>query len=267
MKEIKRNILLFAGTTEGRQLAEYLQEAGQPFVICVATEYGRDLLEDIWKADHAGCMEVRQGRLDAAEMEQMLYELQPALVIDATHPYAVEVTENIRKACSNRAGLRLIRCLREPGAAYMPDVVHVPDVESAAAWLSSVPGNILVTTGSKELAAYTKIENYQQRIYARVLPSAEAVALCRSLGFEGRHIIAMQGPFSEEMNLVQLREYGCAYLVTKDGGAAGGFAEKMRAAQKAGAAAVVIDRPGSGEGVSLEEIKGQVKEWMDHEKR
>ena len=131
----------------------------------------------------------------------------------------------------------------------------------------AVPGNILVTTGSKELAAYTKIENYQQRIYARVLPSAEAVALCRSLGFEGRHIIAMQGPFSEEMNLVQLREYGCAYLVTKDGGAAGGFAEKMRAAQKAGAAAVVIDRPGSGEGVSLEEIKGQVKEWMDHEKR
>ena len=62
----------------------------------------------------------------------------------------------------------------------------------------------------------------------------------------GRHIIAMQGPFSEEMNLVQLREYGCAYLVTKDGGAAGGFSEKIKAAHRARAAAVVIDRPGSG---------------------
>ena len=57
------------------------------------------------------------------------------------------------------------------------------------------------------------------------------------------------------------------YLVTKDGGAAGGFSEKIKAARRAGAAAVVIDRPGSGEGISLDEIKGQLKEWMDHEKK
>ncbi|NDO28423.1 precorrin-6A/cobalt-precorrin-6A reductase, partial [[Clostridium] clostridioforme] len=155
------------------------------------------------------------------------------------------------------------------GVVHMPDVgvVHMPDVETAVTWLSSVTGNILVTTGSKELSSYTRIRDYEQRIYARVLPSEEAVARCRSLGFEGRHIIAMQGPFSEEMNLAQLREYGCAYLVTKDGGAAGGFSEKIKAARRAGAAAVVIDRPGSGEGISLDEIKVQLKEWMDHEKK
>lgn len=278
MKEIKKNIVLFAGTTEGRLLAEYLQEFNQPFVICVATGYARDLLEDICRPDQAGCMEIRQGRLDVTEMEQMFDELRPGLVIDATHPYAVEVTRNIRIACSGRKGLRLIRCLREPGigdsrpgagVVHMPGagVVHMPDVETAVTWLSSVTGNILVTTGSKELGSYTRIRDYEQRIYARVLPSEEAVARCRSLGFEGRHIIAMQGPFSEEMNLAQLREYGCAYLVTKDGGAAGGFSEKIKAARRAGAAAVVIDRPGSGEGISLDEIKGQLKEWMDHEKK
>ena len=69
------------------------------------------------------------------------------------------------------------------------------------------------------------------------------------------------------MNLAQLREYGCAYLVTKDGGAAGGFPEKIKAAHKAGVAAVVIDRPGSGVGISLDEIKGLLKEWMDHERK
>ena len=47
MKENKKSVILFAGTTEGRQLAEYLQELDRPFVICVATGYGRDLLEDI----------------------------------------------------------------------------------------------------------------------------------------------------------------------------------------------------------------------------
>ena len=109
MKEIKKNIVLFAGTTEGRLLAEYLQELNQPFVICVATRYARDLLEDICRPDQAGCMEIRQGRLDVTEMEQMFDELRPGLVIDATHPYAVEVTRNIRIACSGRKGLRLIR--------------------------------------------------------------------------------------------------------------------------------------------------------------
>lgn len=268
MKEIKRNIVLFAGTTEGRLLAEYLQELGQPFVICVATGYGKDLLAELCGTAHAGSMEIRQGRLDVTEMGQMLDELRPELVIDATHPYAVEATKNIREACSGRKGLRLMRCLREPGGGdSLPGVIHMPDVEAAATWLSLVAGNILVTTGSKELAAYTRIRDYEQRIYARVLPSPEAVAQCRMLGIEGRHIIAMQGPFSEEMNLVQLREYGCAYLVTKDGGAAGGFSEKIKAARRAGAAAVVIDRPGTGEGISLDEIKAQLKEWMDHEKK
>ena len=199
MKEIKRSIILFAGTTEGRLLAEYLQELNRPFVICVATGYGRDLLEDICRPDHDGCMEIRQGRLNVTEMERMFDKLRPELVIDATHPYAVEVTRNIRIACSKRKGLRLIRCLREPGAGdSRPGVIHMPDVEAAVTWLSSVTGNI---------------------------------------------------------------------LVTKDGGAAGGFSEKIKAAHRAGAAAVVIDRPGSGEGISLDEIKGQLKEWMEHEKK
>ena len=137
----------------------------------------------------------------------------------------------------------------------------MPDVEAAAAWLSSVEGNILVTTGSKELAIYTRIRDYEQRVYARILPSAEAVAQCRSLGFEGRHIIAMQGPFSAEMNYIQLKEFQCSYMVTKDGGDTGGFKEKMQAAKKAGATAVVIDRP-KDKGMSLEQTKEAVKEWM-----
>lgn len=45
------------------------------------------------------------------------------------------------------------------------------------------------------------------------------------------------------------------------------LSEKIKAAHRAGAAAVVIDRPGSGEGISLDDIKGQLKEWMDHEKK
>ena len=93
MKEIKKSVILFAGTTEGRLLAEYLQELDQPFVICVATGYGRDLLEDISRPDENGCMEIRQGRLDVTEMERMFDELRPELVIDAPS-ICVAVTQN-----------------------------------------------------------------------------------------------------------------------------------------------------------------------------
>ena len=48
------------------------------------------------------------------------------------------------------------------------------------------------------------------------LPSV--IEACRELGFEGKNLIAMQGPFSEEMNRAMLRQYDCRYLVTKDSG-------------------------------------------------
>lgn len=301
-RKSKRKILLFAGTTEGRQLALWLADCSWPSVVCVATGYGRNVMKEAFqkeafqkeaglsredgnglaREDEAGPaseddrmsendLDIRQGRLDLPAMDALLEEIHPGLVIDATHPYAAEVTDNIRKACAKREGLRLIRCLREESpwdvtGDNLPLVVHVPDVTSAADWLSRQKGNILVTTGSKELAAYCSIDDYRQRVYARVLPSAEAVEMCSSLGYEGQHIIAMQGPFSENMNLALLREYNCRFLVTKDGGREGGFEEKIKAARRAGAVSVMIDRPYLEEGVSFETVKRQVREWMNHEK-
>ena len=70
----------------------------------------------------------------------------------------------------------------------------------------------------------------------------------------------MQGPFSAEMNEAVLKEFNCRFLVTKDGGRAGGFEEKLEAARRAGAQTVVIRRP-ADQGMSLEQVKNEVKEW------
>ena len=88
------------------------------------------------------------------------------------------------------------------------------------------------------------------------------VHICRELGYSGRHIIAMQGPFSAEMNYIQLKEFQCSYMVTKGRGEIqAALKKKMQAAKKAGATAVVIDRP-KDKGMSLEQTKEAVKEWM-----
>ena len=95
-----------------------------------------------------------RARLDQKSMEGLLEEVRPGMVIDATHPYAVEVSENIRRACTAFPHILFIRCLRrESGAWDNPVVIRVPDVRAAVQWLAGQEGNILVTTGVKELSA------------------------------------------------------------------------------------------------------------------
>ena len=78
---------------------------------------------------------------------------------------------------------------------------------------------------------------------------------CAELGFEGKHLIGMQGPFSRELNAAMLRQYDCKYLVTKDTGRAGGFQDKIDAALECDAVPVIIGRPLKEEGMSVKECK------------
>ena len=262
-----KQVILFAGTTEGRVLAKWLDDQpGITGTICVATEYGAELLTEEMPLKH---LKVHCGRLDEDEIEAFLKKNGTHLVIDATHPYAQVVTANIRKACEKSPHICLLRCLRKESANMTENdrsgknnIVHVKDTEEAVRYLWEKEGNILLTTGSKELALWQELPKHGERIFTRVLPVEASIRICRELGYGGRHIIAMQGPFSEEMNYVQLKEFHCSYMVTKDGGDTGGFKEKIQAAKRAGATAVIIDRP-KDRGMSLEQIKEAVKEWME----
>ena len=156
------NICVFAGTTEGRELVEFL--AGQPVqaTVCVATEYGETLLPE------AENVTVLAGRIPVEDIIRMLQETRFDLVIDATHPYATSITESICTAC-RETKTEYLRLLRQ-SSQQREDVVCVENAAAAAAFLESTRGNILLTTGSKELAAYSGIPDFTQRVYARVLP-------------------------------------------------------------------------------------------------
>ena len=125
-------------------------------------------------------------------------------------------------------------------------------------FLSSVSGVIFATTGSKELEALCQIPDYQKRVYARVLPTSNVLKKCEKLGITGSHLIAMQGPFSTEMNTLFLRQTKAEWLLTKDSGRAGGFQEKVEAARENGTRVVVIRRP-EEDGISLEEAMEVLK--------
>lgn len=236
---------IFAGTTEGRELAGFLLSQDAAVTACVATEYGETLLPP------AERLTVLSGRMDAGEMAALLRERSFDLVIDATHPYAAAVTENIAAACTE-TGTEYLRLLRS-GVCSPEDAVFVPDIPAAVALLNRDDGNILLAMGSKELNKYTEIVNFSERVWARVLPTEEALAACRGAGLPPSHVIAMQGPFSRELNAALLRQVRARWLVTKDSGGAGGFKEKSEAASQAGARLVVLGRPPQREGSGLSE--------------
>lgn len=249
-------IIIFGGTCEGRRLAEAFQGTKLELHICVATQYGASLLP-VCENIH-----VHAGRMDAEEMSDFLKKLDADCCLDATHPYAVAVTENIFHACQEEK-LPYIRVLRreesiseelraeacrdagtEAGAGEnQVEVVYRESVAEAVEFLASTSGNILITTGSRDLQEYTGLADYQNRCFARVLPTLSVMEKCKALGFEGRNLIGMQGPFSEELNFAMLKQVNASWMVTKSSGKEGGYPEKCEAAIRAGVNIVVIGRP------------------------
>lgn len=229
-------VVIFSGTSDGRTLSRALAALGALVTVCVATDYGRE------EQGEAPGITVHSGRLDAEAMAALLQGT--ALCIDATHPYATEATEHIRAAAAvaQVPYRRLLR--RESPIPEGSTVVAGP--EDAVRYLAGTDGNILLTTGSKTLPLFAALGG--QRLYPRVLPQHDSLTACESAGIPHRNIVAMQGPFSTELNLALIRQFQIKYLVTKDGGPNGGFAEKAAAAEAGGAALVVLRRPAdSGE--------------------
>ncbi|MBQ8332923.1 MAG: precorrin-6A reductase [Clostridia bacterium] len=239
---MSEKICLFAGTTEGRQLAGILHHCTD-LTVCVATEYGEILLDGI------DGINVHTGRMDADEMLCFFKEKRFDRILDATHPYAEIVTENIQSA-AQAAALPVMRILRETDC-HIADAVYVPSVEAARDYLMGQEGNIFLTTGSKELSAYIGLD--MSRVWARVLPTVSSLEACQTAGIASAHIIAAQGPFSEEINIAQMNMIGAKYMVTKSSGKNGGFEEKIRAAKAVGAIPVIIGQPPQVEGFTLDE--------------
>ncbi len=265
----KNSILIFSGTTEGRMLSDILSETHISHGVCVVSEYGVSMgYDESYARVHAGALD-EAGMLRLIKGEGWETSFDKAadgtdtlfnIIVDATHPYAKEAGKNI-KAAAKEAGavyLRLSRSLK----GVTEGIRIFDDVRSCAEALSLTKGNILLTTGSKDLAVFCEEEGLRERLYVRVIPRMESLEICEKCSISSSHIIAMHGPFSVSMNEEIIRQYDIAVVVSKQSGREGGFFEKADAAQNCGAAFFVIGAPAdAGEDMAgickrLEEITG-----------
>lgn len=244
---MKPQILVFGGTTEARELLE----SGLPMYYSAATEYGTAITGEAPNAVHL------TGRMDRVGIVSFIKNNNITFVIDATHPYASEVSANIKEACC-KTDTKLVRVARAKTPAPQKTVT-VASCKKAAEYLDKTEDIALITVGSKELHEFTSVHDYKTRLYPRVLPVISSVSECEKLGFDPKHIIAMHGPFSEELNSALLRSTKATVMVTKDGGKSGGTEEKYSAAEKNGVRIILIQRPEES-GITVKEAISLARE-------
>ena len=241
------DVLIFGGTTEGREIATYCDKLKIDTILCVATEYGKEVLPEF------KTVKVSNKRLGTEEIAKLIKENNISCVIDSTHPYAYDISKNIESALKLlEKDITFFKIKRESMDVSLEDVLEFSSNFDAVNYLLNTEGNILLTTGSKEISAFSELSN---RIFPRVLPSIDSINACISAGVPSKNIIAMQGPFSMALNEAIIKEFDCKYLVSKISGRSGGFDEKIEASKNTGCIPVIILPKTEITGISVEECK------------
>jgi precorrin-6A/cobalt-precorrin-6A reductase len=224
-------IWVVGGTSNAKEICEHLASEAHRVLVSVTTDYGRQLSE------FPG-IEVVQGKLSREEMEHLIQTRGVRLVVDASHPFAAEVSTNAMLASKNTA----VPYLRfERANTRFENATYVNGYEQAVAYLAEKPGNILLTTGSKFVAKFIPLG--AERLFARVLSTSDSVALCEQAGLKPVNVIAMCGVGSVALNMALLKEFDIQFLVTKESGAEGGLKEKIEAAKQVNTEVIIIQRP------------------------
>jgi precorrin-6A/cobalt-precorrin-6A reductase len=237
---VTKRVLIFGGTIEGRELACALADRGHGVCVSVATEAGVRAMPDDSR------ITVRCGALEHGEMLSLMASFD--VVVDATHPYARDISEHVARS-ARESEVACIRIVRPPSDTAGCTVVG--SVEEAVRVVGE-EGNVLATTGSRQISTYAALSGFEQRLFARVLDEPSSVEACLEAGIPRSHILAKSGPFSIEENLADIDACAACFLVTKDSGDAGGYPEKLAACRARGIEMIVVERPHE-EGVSVDE--------------
>jgi len=232
-------ILVLGGTQEAREISVLLASEGYKVLVTVASGYGAGMMPK-----EAGA-EVLVGRLDGPDLEHLITKRGIKMIVDVTHPYARDITETAWEI-AKKTEAPYIRYER-PAVSEVSEsgtIYRVKTYQEAAKLTMSLGNTIFLAIGSKNIQPFVQEgRRLNKRVVVRVLPDATVLEQCYALGIRAQDILALQGPFSIELNLAMLRHYAAEVLVTKDSGSVGGTDTKIEAAARLGVPVVMVDRP------------------------
>ncbi|WP_426034004.1 cobalt-precorrin-6A reductase [Cypionkella sp. TWP1-2-1b2] len=238
-------ILLLGGTTEASALARTLAAAGKDAVFSYAGRTDSPVAQPL--PTRIGGFGGIDGLVEYLRAERI------GAVVDATHPFAAQMSRNAVEACG-RVGVPLLGLQRAAWVAAAGDNwVHVGSMEAAVDALPDAQARVFLAIGKQNLGCFAA----KQHHYLLRLVDAPAVAPLPDCT-----VVLARGPFEVESDKALLMQHNISHIVAKNAGGAGAEA-KLIAARALGIPVVMIERPA----LPAREVAASVAEvmgWLSH---
>lgn len=245
---MNKNIVVFSGTSDSFEIIKLLVKNGFNVIASVATNEGTKMLSNI---DN---IKISEERLDNEKMTEFFINSKTNIVVDASHPYAENVSKTAIEVCKS-LNIKYIRYER-PSEGVNENCIFVDNYEKAVEFVEKINGNILVTTGVNNIEKYMALNNYKNRIFARVLNNEKSYNKAKYIGLSDEHILQGSGIYTTSNNINVINKYNIKSIITKDSGRAGGFLEKTEAAHICNIPIIIIKRPSVQYGIVTDNISG-----------
>ena len=179
-------------------------------------------------------------------------------VVDATHPFAAEMSRNAAIACA-AIGVPLLALERAPWTRTAGDHwIEVADIAGAVAALPERPARVFLAIGRQHIAPFA--QRPQHAYTLRFVDAPDG-----ALPLPDAEVIVSRGPFTQEGDLALMRERGIEWLVARNAGGDGARA-KIDAARELGLPVIMIARPELAERPRVASVN-EVLAWLSHDAR
>lgn len=231
----KPQIWLIGGTHESAELAALLSAQSIPYIVTVTTLVARAL--------YPPAAAVRVGQLTPENIQKFVTQQSIRCIVDASHPFACEISRQAMKISQQAATpyLRYERCDLAQSAAEGA-VTFVDSMATLVASNLLHHQRVLFTLGYRHLAQFSPLRQTAQ-LFARVLPSVEAISGALAAGFASQEIIALRPPITPALEKALWQQWNLSRVVAKASGRPGGEAVKRQVAAELGIGLILIQRP------------------------
>lgn len=241
------NLLILAGTTEATALANAVADQGLRATVSFAGRVERPLRQPL--PQRVG------GFGGVAGLKAYLREAGITHLVDATHPFAVQMSRNAVAACAD-LGLPMAALTREPWVAQPgDDWSHVADMAGAVAALDRPATRVMLAIGRMHLAEFAP--HPQHHYLLRLVDPPKS-----ALPFPNAEVVVDRGPFDAASDRALMEAHGIQLVVSKNSGGTGAYA-KIEAARDLGLPVIMIDRPKAPDRAELHSVQA-VLDWLSH---
>ena len=241
---VKMSIWLIGGTSDSARLISAIAPLQIPCMITVTTETAKSLYPP-----ESNLLKIWVGKLDPKQISAFLEQHKIKVILDASHPFAVEISK-LAIATSQKHNIPYLRFERpvveqnslSPNTEVNSNLILLNNLETLLTSDYLTGKRVLLTLGYRTLPLFQPWQNKAQ-LWTRILPSSVALETALNSGFTPDRIIAMRPPISEALETALWQQWNISLVVTKSSGTAGGEDIKIKVSKNLGIPLIILERP------------------------